>query len=252
MESLMINNEYLSYAARILADTNEGLSGSEICKFCNQYAVKYAKTIKHTKLPFAKGVSNKAQVLRENLACFEPDQQFVIIQDLCDLEKFSNNEQVNELKVILTRDYYHLALQEIAEQILETVNQVKNWLDGYPEAKKYYEGALEKMSCKIYKRNLLDDLRCSLEALVKDILQSKSSVENLKSDLGKFLDKSNINVQVKNLYISTVFDFFTKYQNENVKHNSNFKEIEIDFIFNQTTVIMQFLIALHKKIINQP
>ena len=34
----MINNEYLSYAARILADTNEGLSGSEICKFCNQYA----------------------------------------------------------------------------------------------------------------------------------------------------------------------------------------------------------------------
>lgn len=248
----MINNEYLSYAARILADTNEGLSGSEICKFCNQYAVKYAKTIKHTKLPFAKGVSNKAQVLRENLACFEPDQQFVIIQDLCDLEKFSNNEQVNELKVILTRDYYHLALQEIAEQILETVNQVKNWLDGYPEAKKYYEGALEKMSCKIYKRNLLDDLRCSLEALVKDILQSKSSVENLKSDLGKFLDKSNINVQVKNLYISTVFDFFTKYQNENVKHNSNFKEIEIDFIFNQTTVIMQFLIALHKKIINQP
>lgn len=248
----MINNEYLSYAARILADTNEGLSGSEICKFCNQYAVKYAKTIKHTKLPFAKGVSNKAQVLRENLACFEPEQQFVIIRDLCDLEKFSNNEQVNELKVILTRDYYHLAPQEIAEQILETVNQVKNWLDGYPEAKKYYEDALEKMSCKIYKRNLLDDLRCSLEALVKDILQSKSSVENLKSDLGKFLDKSNINVQVKNLYISTVFDFFTKYQNENVKHNSNFKEIEIDFIFNQTTVIMQFLIALHKKIINQP
>lgn len=243
----MINNEYLSYAARILADTNEGLSGSEICKFCNQYAVKYAKTIKHTKLPFAKGVSNKAQVLRENLACFEPEQQFVIIRDLCDLEKFSNNEQVNELKVILTRDYYHLAPQEIAEQILETVNQVKNWLDGYPEAKKYYEGALEKMSCKIYKRNLLDDLRCSLEALVKDILQSKSSVENLKSDLGKFLDKSNINVQVKNLYISIIFDFFTKYQNENVKHNDLSKKIEVDFIFNQTTVLMQFLIVLHKQ-----
>ena len=243
----MINNEYLSYAARILADTNEGLSGSEICKFCNQYAVKYAKTIKHTKLPFAKGVSNKAQVLRENLACFEPEQQFVIIRDLCDLEKFSNNEQVNELKVILTRDYYHLAPQEIAEQILETVNQVKNWLDGSPEAKKYYEDALEKMSCKMYKRNLLDDLRCSLEALVKDILQSKSSVENLKSDLGKFLDKSNINVQVKNLYISIIFDFFTKYQNENVKHNDLSKKIEVDFIFNQTTVLMQFLIVLHKQ-----
>ena len=242
----MINNEYLSYAARILADTNEGLSGSEICKFCNQYAVKYAKTIKHTKLPFAKGVSNKAQVLRENLACFEPDQQFVIIQDLCDLEKFSNNEQVNELKVILTRDYYHLAPQEIAEQILETVNRVKNWLDGYPEAKKYYEGALEKMSCKIYKRNLLDDLRCSLEALVKDILQSKSSVENLKSDLGNYLKENNVNVEIRNLYI-TLLKFFLEYQNNNVKHNDLSKKIEVDFIFNQTTVLMQFLIVLHKQ-----
>ena len=242
----MINNEYLSYAARILADTNEGLSGSEICKFCNQYAVKYAKTIKHTKLPFAKGVSNKAQVLRENLACFEPDQQFVIIQDLCDLEKFSNNEQVNELKVILTRDYYHLAPQEIAEQILETVNQVKNWLDGYPEAKKYYEGALEKMSCKIYKRNLLDDLRCSLEALVKDILQSKSSVENLKSDLGNYLKENNVNVEIRNLYI-TLLKFFLEDQNNNVKHNDLSKKIEVDFIFNQTTVLMQFLIVLHKQ-----
>ena len=242
----MINNEYLSYAARILADTNEGLSGSEICKFCNQYAVKYAKTIKHTKLPFAKGVSNKAQVLRENLACFEPEQQFVIIRDLCDLEKFSNNEQVNELKVILTRDYYHLAPQEIAEQILETVNQVKNWLDGYPEAKKYYEGALEKMSCKIYKRNLLDDLRCSLEALVKDILQSKSSVENLKSDLGNYLKENNVNVEIRNLYI-TLLKFFLEYQNNNVKHNDLSKKIEVDFIFNQTTVLMQFLIVLHKQ-----
>ena len=99
----------------------------------------------------------------------------------------------------------------------------------------------------MYKRNLLDDLRCSLEALVKDILQSKSSVENLKSDLGKFLDKSNINVQVKNLYISIIFDFFTKYQNENVKHNDLSKKIEVDFIFNQTTVLMQFLIVLHKQ-----
>ncbi|HHF5091248.1 TPA: hypothetical protein ACPO6A_000274 [Haemophilus influenzae] len=245
----MINNEYLSYAARILADTNEGLSGSEICKFCTQYAVEYEKSIPYTRQPFKQGTSNinKAQALEANLTCFEPEQQFVIIRDLCDLEKFSNNEQVNELKVILTRDYYHLAPQEIAEQILETVNQVRNWLDDYPEAKVNYESALEKKNCNIYGRNLLDDLRSSFESLVKDILQSRKSLENLKSELGKFLDERNINVEVRNFYMATVFDFFTKYQNENVKHNINFKDIEIDFIFNQTTVLMQFLIVLHKQ-----
>lgn len=243
---MMINNEYLSYAARILADTNEGLSGSEICKFCTQYAVEYAKTIKHTKLPFAKGVSNKAQVLRENLACFEPEQQFVIIRDLCDLEKFSNNERVKDLKLTLARDYSHLAPQDVPEQILESINQVRHWLDDYPEAKVNYESALEKKNCNIYGRNLLDDLRSSFESLVKDILQSRKSLENLKSELGKFLDERNINVEIKNFYTATVFDFFTKYQNENVKHNINFKDIEIDFIFYQTTVLMQFLITLHK------
>ena len=94
---------------------------------------------------------------------------------------------------------------------------------------------------------MLDDLRSSFESLVKDILQSRKSLENLKSESGKFLDERNINVEVKNFYIATVFDFFTKYQNENVKHNINFKDIEIDFIFNQTTVLMQFLIVLHKQ-----
>ena len=98
---------------------------------------------------------------------------------------------------------------------------------------------------------MLDDLRFSLESLVNKILRKQKSLENLKSELGKFLDEQKINVEVKNFYISTVFDFFTKYQNENVKHNSNFKEVEIDFIFNQTTVLMQFLIALHKKTLNQ-
>ena len=250
----MMDDSFLGYATSILADTNEGLSGSEICKLCSKYAVDYAKTIIYTAQPFKKGTSNinKAQALQENLACFEPEQQFLIIRDLCDLEKFTNNSKVTKLKLALAKNYAHLAPQEIAQQILEITNQVRHWLDNYPEAKLHYESALEKKNNKLYERNLLDDLRFSLESLVNKILRKQKSLENLKSELGKFLDERNINVEVKNLYISTVFDFFTKYQNENVKNNSIFKEIEIDFIFNQTTVIMQFLIALHKKIINQP
>lgn len=249
MGLLVINNEFLIYAASILADTNEGLSGSEICKFCVQYAVRYEKSITYTQQPFKKGTSsiNKAQALETNLACFEPKEQFVIIQDLCDLEKFINNSKVQELKLALVKSYSHLAPQKIAEQILENVNQVRHWLDDYPETKKHYESAFEKKNNKIYERNLLDDLRYSFESLINSILRTKKSLENLKSELGDFLDKYKINVEVKNLYISTIFDFFTKYQNENVKHNACFESIEIDFIFNQTTVLMEFLITLHKQ-----
>lgn len=41
MVLVMIDSSFLSYAASVLADTNEGLSGSEICKLCNKYAVDY-------------------------------------------------------------------------------------------------------------------------------------------------------------------------------------------------------------------
>ena len=81
---------------------------------------------------------------------------------------------------------------------------------------------------------------------MKDILQSKSSVENLKSDLGNYLKENNVNVEIRNLYI-TLLKFFLEYQNNNVKHNDLSKKIEVDFIFNQTTVLMQFLIVLHKQ-----
>ena len=244
----MINNVYLSYAARILADTNKGLSGSEICKFCTQYAVEYEKSIPYARQPFKQGTSNinKAQALEANLTCFEPEQQFLIIRKLCELDKFSDNSKVSDLKLTLVKKYSHFAPLEISEQIQEIGNQVRHWLEDYSEAKKHYESALEKKNNKIYERNLLDDLRCSLEALVKDILQSKSSVENLKSDLGNYLKQNNVNVEIRNLYI-TLLKFFLEYQNNNVKHNNLFKEFEVDFIFNQTTVLMQFLIVLHKQ-----
>ncbi|EHO48744.1 hypothetical protein HMPREF9096_00467 [Haemophilus sp. oral taxon 851 str. F0397] len=75
-------------------------------------------------------------------------------------------------------------------------------------------------------------MRPVLESLVKIFLRKQKSLENLKSELGKFLDERNINMEVKNFYIAIIFDFFTKCQNENVKHNINFKDIERDFNFN--------------------
>ena len=60
--------------ARILADTNEGISTREVFDYCNKYASTYNKKIKHTSASLAKEVLNNAQSLRENLACFELEQ----------------------------------------------------------------------------------------------------------------------------------------------------------------------------------
>lgn len=124
------------------------------------------------------------------------------------------------------------------------VLKIKEWLDDYPQAKKHYEGALSKRNNNIYTRNLLDDLRCSLEALVKEILKNSKSLENQKAELGNFLKENGISVEIRNLYTDKILDFYIKYQNNNVKHSENFNEIEVDFIFEQTAVLMILLIKL--------
>lgn len=242
----MMDKSFLAYAASVLADTNTGLSGSQICKYCNQYAVKFGKSIKHTTSPFHNGI-NKAQALGENLACFEPEEQFLIIQNLCDLESFLANRKIQEVKDKLISQYAYLAPQAISECIIESVQQVRHWLDDYPEAKKHYESAIEKRNNHIYERNLLDDLRLSFELLIRSILGNDKSLENQKSELGNYFINKGVNKEISNFYTNLVFGFFATYQNNKVKHNDLFNDIEIDFVFNQTTILMQFLITLDKQ-----
>ena len=90
----------------------------------------------------------------------------------------------------------------------------------------------------------MDDLRFSLEVLVKAILKNSKSLENQKAELGNFLKENGISVEIRNLYTDKILDFYIKYQNNNVKHSENFNEIEVDFIFEQTAVLMILLIKL--------
>lgn len=242
----MMDKSFLAYAASVLADTNTGLSGSQICKYCNEYAVKFGKSIKHTTSPFPNGI-NKAQALCENLARFAPEEQFLIIQKLCDLESFLANSKIQDVKDKLISQYAYLAPQAIPEYVRESVQQVRHWLDDYPEAKKHYESAIEKKNNHIYERNLLDDLRLSLEMLIRIILGNDKSLENQKSVLGNYFNGKGVNKEISNFYMDSVFKFIMPYQNERVKHNDLFNDVEIDLIFNQITILMQFLITLDKQ-----
>lgn len=237
----MIDNTFIVLASNILGDTDYGLSGREICKYLAEYAVKYGVVI-----PYAsysnKDFPNKRTALETNLKCFTPEQQYKIIDELCRLPKFSENEKVQDLLIKLVNRYQEFSTEtnELPEMVLKT----KGWLDDYPKAKKHYEDALSKRNNNIYTRNLLDDLRLSLEMLVKEILKNAKSLENQKSELGNFLKENRISGEIINLYTNKILKFYTDYQNNNVKHNENHDEIEVDFIFEQTVVLMRLLIKL--------
>lgn len=240
----MIDNTFIALASNILGDTDSGLSGREICEYLAEYAVEYNVVI-----PYAsysnKDFPNKRTALEKNLKCFTPEQQYKIIDELCRLPKFSENEKVQDLLIKLVSRYQKFSTE--TNELPEIVLKTKEWLDDYPQAKQYYEDALNKKNNNIYTRNLLDDLRFSLEVLVKAILKNSKSLENQKAELGNFLKENGISVEIRNLYTDKILEFYTDYQNHNVKHNENYNEIEVDFIFEQTAVLMRLLIKLDNK-----
>ncbi|CUU48421.1 toll/interleukin-1 receptor domain-containing protein [Clostridium beijerinckii] len=96
-----MDDVFIIHACEILGDTYSGLSGSEIVKYCVKYAVQYGVNVPHSIYPFkefAKEVPNKRTALRNNILAFNKEQQYIIIQQLCELPKFNKNNNVQELK----------------------------------------------------------------------------------------------------------------------------------------------------------
>jgi len=239
-----INKNFIKQASNILGDTNTGLTGSEIAGDMLDYAYKLDVDIPYPSSPFPKKLPNKRTALYKNLLAFSPDQQYKIIKELCELSRFKDNKDAKDLKIKLMSRYGETFGFSIPEEVDKSLLDATNtWLNDYPDSKKVFEEAILKLENRIFERNLLDDLRVSLELLLKAVLGNKKSLENQLTDLGRYFKKKSISTELSNMILKLI-DYFTKYQNTYVKHNDNVNDKEIEFIFELTSSLMKLLIRL--------
>lgn len=67
---------------------------------------------------------------------------------------------------------------KIDEIICEpNVQEILEWIDEYPDAAKAYRAALKKISEKQYARNAIDDMRLSIESLIRSIMGTNKTLE---------------------------------------------------------------------------
>ena len=240
----MIPTTFINFAADILGETQTGLSGSKIAEYCLAYTIDYNVEIPYSEYPFPPNVQNKRTALRKNLQAFMPEQQFKIIKELCELEQFKENSNVKDLKIKLISRYGHLATDKRTEKINEPlIEETKHWLNDYPDSLKLYEEALNKFENKIYQRNLLDDLRLSLEKLLQKIFENKKSLENQLSEMGSFIKERKVSKELNNMFVKLI-GYYSKYQNTYVKHDDAVIETEIEIIIEITCSFMKFLIRI--------
>ena len=244
MNDKKIPAQFLQYATDILGDTSYGLSGSEIVRATVSYAVKCNVNIPHAVYPFQ--ALNKRTALYENLSEFDGPQQYQIIHELCDRHSISASqlEKQKQLRILLAERYDHLASEvktsEISEPLIE---ETKHWLDGYPEVFTLYNNALTKYKAGVFHRNLLDDLRLSLEKLLRSVFGNKKSLENQKHLIGDYIRARGGSPEFVNMFVKLV-DYYAKYHNTYVKHDDAIIEEEIEFIFEITSSFMKHLIRL--------
>lgn len=136
-----IDDVFISHASDVLADTNRGLSGAQIVKYCNSYAVDFDVNIPVTDPDFGRlggGIPNKRTAMYRNLREFNGKQQFVIIKDLCELPLFKGNQDVKDLKKKLFGRFSRFASSDLYlheeeltgwERVDRSIGEMRNRLE---------------------------------------------------------------------------------------------------------------------------
>lgn len=238
-----IDNSLLTMICDVFADTNKGLKGLKIIEICNKFAVKYEVSIPNSFKVISK---SKRTMLLENLQKFNLMQQLDIIKHINNIAPNKESEKAKECMSKLYKKY-ETAINSNTEknEYIEYIEETKHWLNDFEKSYKSYIDGISKYKACIFERNILDDMRLSLEYLLKEILSNDKSLENQKIFLGEYLKDCKISKYIINMY-QQILAYYCNYNNENVKHEENINDLELSYIIELTTVMMRFLIRCHK------
>ena len=133
-------------------------------------------------------------------------------------------------------------------ELLDTkvVNDTLNWLEKYPNSREKFHEALILQKKHESVRQVIDTMRLALELFIKQYFNNEKSLENQKELLGKYLKEQDVAKEIRDMFL-TLFLFYTRYNNENVKHADNCIELESEYIIYLTGTFIRFLIKVREK-----
>lgn len=151
-----------------------------------------------------------------------------------DLDQFSNYQTINRF-----------AVKNHQQQDL--ISETFYWMENFPKAKSRFVIAVEYYNSKGDLRDSVDNLRLSLEMLLKELLQNEKSLENQISNVSIYQESLGIGKEIRNTFQKTL-EYYNKFQNENVKHNDGINNVhEVEFIFGLTMIFIRMLIKPNNK-----
>ena len=130
-------------------------------------------------------------------------------------------------------------------KIVGNVKKSKKEIDFW--TKEEFEKAIQSYDNSIYNRYTLDSIRLAFEFFMQDILKNSKSLENqpIEGELLPLLRKKGIPKEIINL-VRLIIKGLISYQNENVKHSQTFTDLEVEFVIEQTSILMKLFAKIEK------
>lgn len=108
MKGSSLPEAFIEYTSQVIGDTQKGLNREEIVKQFVKYSIQFNVNIPVATTDwgnFGSKVPNKHTAIRRNLMAFNKSQQIAIIEQLCSLESLSGNDDIKNLRTMLSEHY---------------------------------------------------------------------------------------------------------------------------------------------------
>lgn len=225
---------------------NEVYSGTEIATLFAEYGAEFNFSVPFISTPFP-NFTSKATAIQNNLQSFTEEQQFKIIKELCESVLAQNpaNKDVAKILKLLLKNYGSVYSNDKIDRNI--INETNTWLTASSRAKEEFEKAIQSYDNSIYNRYTLDSIRLAFEFFMQDILKNSKSLENqpIEGELLPLLRKKGIPKEIINL-VRLIIKGLISYQNENVKHSQTFTDLEVEFVIEQTSILMKLFAKIEK------
>lgn len=225
---------------------NEVYSGTEIATLFAEYGAEFNSSVPFISTPFP-NFTSKATAIQNNLQSFTEEQQFKIIKELCESVLAQNpaNKDVAKILKLLLKNYGSVYSNDKIDRNI--INETNTWLTASSRAKEEFEKAIQSYDNSIYNRYTLDSIRLAFEFFMQDILKNSKSLENqpIEGELLPLLRKKGIPKEIINL-VRLIIKGLISYQNENVKHSQTFTDLEVEFVIEQTRILMKLFAKIEK------
>lgn len=178
---------------------------------------------------------NKQSLAQQNISNFEIAQVIQFISEIVDSKTGYYPEQIEQLLQELIEKFPDKVLTNDAK----AVSRISEKFLDYPGVPDVWNTSQQSLAMRHY-RESIDNARLALELFFKLLFDNDKSLENQKSEIGKFL--SDQPKEFRDLVISHVRTYEVL-QNQQIKHNlpTGLDEAEIRYILNTTYLIMNYM-----------